>query len=97
METATEDTATALEGDPQKFGRAECKAAVQENPGCTSAELAIAVGIDRFTMARRLSDCADVLRSPAIFRGASRVCHSSNRKAITWWPNPVGPSQAKQA
>lgn len=57
--------------------------AVRRFPGLTSFELAIRAGLDRYVVARRLSEIEE---TQAIRRGAARLCAESNRKAMTWWP-----------
>lgn len=58
-------------------------AAVKQYPGRTSQELAEATGIDRYTLARRLSECET---AKSVRRGQMRSCWITGRKALTWWP-----------
>jgi len=59
-------------------------------PGCTSRELAVFSGLDRFQIARRLPDAARIKRTPQrVWRGRPRACEVTGRMAITWWPRPV--------
>lgn len=57
--------------------------AVRAMPGSTSAELAQAFELDRYTVARRLPE---IERSGAIRRGDARRCDANGRTALTWWP-----------
>jgi CRP-like cAMP-binding protein len=60
---------------------AACLAAVRMNPGSTSAELAVAAGIDRYTAARRLPE----LRARGeVSNGPARLCRVTGRAALTW-------------
>ena len=62
--------------------RAQTAAAVQEWPGQTSSELAKLSGIDRYTLARRLSECET---GGEVSRGAIKTCAVTGKKALTWW------------
>lgn len=57
--------------------------AVSRFPASTSAELADAVGMDRYAMARRLPDAE---RSGAVLRGDFRNCRVTGRRSLTWCP-----------
>lgn len=62
--------------------------AVRRYPGRTSHELAQATGMDRYAIARRLSECvtAKVVEEPDDAR--KRKCRVSGKKVTTWWPVP---------
>jgi hypothetical protein len=57
-------------------------AAVKQYPGCTSQELSEATGMDRYVLARRLSECET---AKSVRRGEMRHCLITGRKALTWW------------
>jgi len=57
--------------------------AVHRHPGRTSAELAPLCGLERHEVARRT---ADAERVGAIRKGEIRLCNTSGRSAVTWWP-----------
>lgn len=65
--------------------------AVRRHPGLTSAELADAVGMDRYAMARRLPDAERVGK---VVRGRFRICRVTGRKSLTWAPVVVEPGRA---
>lgn len=69
---------------------------VQQNPGHTCAELAQISGEDRFMLARRLPDAAN-LKTPKLYRGAPRPCSVTGNSAITWWPIPVPQASLRSA
>lgn len=56
--------------------------ALKANPGVTGAELAQIMGIDKYSVRRRLSDCKN--KNTAI-QGESRVCKVDGELAVTWW------------
>jgi len=56
--------------------------ALREHPGCTSAELAEAMGVDRFMVARRLPD---LRRLEQAVNGPERTCNVNHTRAITWY------------
>jgi hypothetical protein len=58
-------------------------AAVRAFPGKTSFELAMATGLDRFMLARRLSECET---AGTVKRGVAVECTVTRRKALSWWP-----------
>ena len=66
-------------------------AAVRAFPGKTSFELAMATGLDRFMLPRRLSECET---AGLVKRGVAVECTVTRRKALTWWPVIAG--QAKE-
>ena len=51
--------------------------------GFTSAELAKATGLDRYMVARRLSDARGL---DFVMNGDSRKCDVTGKKAMTWYP-----------
>ena len=56
---------------------------VGEYPGYTSLELsALTTKLDRYQVARRLSDLEHLGR---VKKGARRVCRVGGRNAVTWW------------
>ena len=57
-------------------------AAVREQPGKTSAELAVLVGLERHESGRRLSDLKNDGR---VSQGALRRCSQNGTTAVTWW------------
>lgn len=63
--------------------RAAVLAALRENPGATSDELADAMGIDRHIPGRRLSELE---RAGLVRRGPTRASRISGRQGVTWWP-----------
>jgi hypothetical protein len=58
-------------------------AGLKKNIGMTSAELADAIGMDRYVVARRLPDLE---RDGLAERGSERDCEAKGGPAITWWP-----------
>lgn len=62
--------------------RRRAAAAVRLSPGRTSLELAHAIGIDRYELARRLPECE---REGLVKRGDHRRCMVSGKQAVTWW------------
>lgn len=58
-------------------------AAVRAKPGMTSFELAMACGLDRYMLGRRLPECA---KGGAVTKGDVRECGITGHKALTWWP-----------
>lgn len=56
--------------------------AVERYPGLTSLELSKRSRIDRYTLARRLSECEE---SGTVKRGPTKRCSVSGRTAVTWW------------
>ncbi len=63
--------------------QAQAVAAVKAFPGRTSYELAQECGQDRYTLARRLPECADMGR---VRCGDIRKDRYSGRPGVTWWP-----------
>lgn len=63
--------------------------AVEQYPGLTSLELSRRSRIDRYTLARRLSECEE---HGQVRRGQARKCAISGRTAHTWYP----PQMAQQ-
>lgn len=56
---------------------------VENNPGCTSLELAQRGKLDRYQLARRLPELE---RGEFVRRGEIRDCRIGKRPAVTWWP-----------
>ena len=56
-------------------------AAVTDHPGCTSMELSVVCGLDRYQVARRLPELE---RVRLVRKGPIRVCQVGGRKAVTW-------------
>jgi len=56
--------------------------AVRSYPGLTSLELSSKSTMDRYVLARRLSECE---RKGTVKRGDMRRCSISGRPAVTWW------------
>lgn len=54
-------------------------AAVKLRQGLTSKELASQAGLDRYMVARRLSEIKSVKK------GDMRICSISKRLCVTWW------------
>lgn len=57
--------------------------AIKDIPGRTSAELAVATGLDRHEAARR---CADLKRDGKVRQGEPRKCGVNKTQGITWFP-----------
>lgn len=71
-------------------------AALKCHPGATSAELARAIGGDRYVPSRRLPDLE---RDGLVTRGPARLCRVTHQRCITWravqmerdlFGNPIG-------
>lgn len=60
----------------------ECLKGVKRYPGRTSAELAAALHIDRYIVARRLPELREAGK---VMNGPARPCGQTRRKAITWF------------
>lgn len=61
----------------------EILAGCQAHPGHTSAELAAILGMDRYTVARRLPE----LRSARLVaNGDARICTATGSRAMIWLP-----------
>jgi hypothetical protein len=60
--------------------RAIVIAAVRDHPGCTSFELSRHCPLERHQVARRLPECAELMK------GAARKCSVTGNQAVTWWP-----------
>jgi len=58
-------------------------AAVRALPGRTSFELAMATGLDRYMVARRLPEC---VTAGTVRKGATKTCGITGKTALTWWP-----------
>lgn len=56
-------------------------AAVRKYPGHTALEIATKLGIDRYMLGRRLSECEKAGR---VLRGPAKTCSVSERRAHTW-------------
>lgn len=72
----------------QAFQQGVAVAAATKWPGLTSLELAKASKQCRFMLARRLPEAEAI---NLVYRGPSRTCDISGRKAATWYP--VEPNQ----
>ena len=75
--SASEHVASGRHGE-------QCRAvldAARRWPGHTSRELAAEAGMDRYVVARRLSDLA---HAGAVVQRAARVCRVGRRMAVTW-------------
>jgi hypothetical protein len=57
--------------------------AVARHPGCTSMELSHRAKLERYMVARRLSECEE---AQEVRRGPMKLCPVSKRQALTWWP-----------
>jgi len=57
--------------------------ALQQNPGLTSAELAMVMDCDRHQPARRL---ANLERSGLVRRGRLKMCQVCQTLCLSWWP-----------
>lgn len=57
--------------------------AVAQYPGLTSMELAKRCRMDRYMLARRMSECEE---AGQVRRGPARQCAVSRRQATTWFP-----------
>lgn len=57
--------------------------AVEQYPGSTSMELSRRAHIDRYMLARRLSECE---AAGMVRRGQAKRCSVSGRNALTWYP-----------
>lgn len=56
---------------------------VKDTPGLTSREMTLHCNLDRYQIARRLSDLKN---GNLIYQGDIRICSIGNRKATTWCP-----------
>lgn len=56
---------------------------VAAHPGCTSRELTLYCSLDRYEIARRMSEC---VTAGTVARGKSRECAIGKRAATTWQP-----------
>lgn len=56
---------------------------VKANPGCTSAELAVLIRMDRVEVARRMSEA---VTAGEIRKGDNTRCSISGIKVASWWP-----------
>lgn len=82
-ETSHEAAAAITESGERAKQQDRAAAAVRKHPGLTSAELAQAIGMNRYALARRLPE---VETAKEVVKGAARTCEVSRRKAVTWWP-----------
>ena len=57
----------------------QCLAAVKLYQGLTSKEISEKTGLDRYMLARRLSEIGQ------LEQGAMKVCNVSKRLSVTWW------------
>lgn len=60
---------------------------IRRQPGQTSAELAVAVELERHEGARR---CSDLAQRGLVVKGESRTCKVGLTKMMTWWPEKGG-------
>jgi hypothetical protein len=63
--------------------RKMCLRYVRNHPGRTSAEIAAALYIDRYTPSRRLPELRDAGR---VYNGRRRVCSVTGNLSLTWRP-----------
>jgi hypothetical protein len=74
----------AAENAPRRPAQVEMVTELVEAfPGLTSQELAQQTGEDRYMLARRLPDAE---RKHLVTKAEPRMCHVSNRMAVTWKP-----------
>ena len=66
--------------------RIQTALAVQAQPGHTSSELSWLLELDRYMIARRLSEC---VTAGVVRKGPKRTCGVSGLKALTWYPTEV--------
>lgn len=85
----TSHEAAAFMADKRAAQQAITAKAVEQYPGLTSLELSRRSRVDRYTLARRLSECEEV---GMVRRGQARRCSVSGRTALTWYP----PGEAEQ-
>ena len=76
---AAEITRSGVRGHQQS----QVVAAVRAFPGCTSFELAMKTSLDRYVVARRLSEC---VTSGDVKKGDAKACPVTGRLALSWWP-----------
>lgn len=82
--TTSHEAAEAIEASGRRHAqRTRVLRAVRAYPGCTSAELAHRIDMDRYAVARRLPELEPVW----IHKGDSRPCAIQGRRAVTWWLN----------
>lgn len=62
--------------------RALILAAVQANPGCTSAELAEFASLERHEASRRLADLKNL---GAVRQNGKRTCAVKGTRQVCWW------------
>lgn len=65
--------------------RHKCYQYVVLNPGCTAAEIAKALGLDRHAPSRRLPELRDC-NPPKIENREMRICKVTGRRSLTWYP-----------
>jgi hypothetical protein len=65
--------------------RRQCLDEVKLNPGQTAAEIALAIGLDRYVPSRRLPELRDL---GLVQNGLSRPCKVKKSMSLTWWPGP---------
>lgn len=80
-ETSHEAAAHVVNSGTQRVQQDETVAAVGKYPGHTALEIADHLGIDRYMLGRRLSECEKAGR---VVRGPARTCSVSERRAHTW-------------
>lgn len=81
--STSHEAAAALEASGRRQAqRARVRRAVHDYPGRTSAELAEAIDMDRYAVARRLPE----LEPLRVHKGEPRTCSIQGRRAVTWWP-----------
>jgi predicted HTH transcriptional regulator len=75
--------AARIEGSTAAHQRAQAVAAVSNNPGRTSSELAEETGLDRYMLARRLPEA---LKAGAVTRNGPRADSYTGNPGMVWWP-----------
>jgi hypothetical protein len=79
---ASDITSSGVRGHQQR----QVIAAVRAFPGCTSFELAMKTKLDRYVVARRLSEC---VTADEVKKGEPKACPITGKQALTWWPKEV--------
>jgi hypothetical protein len=67
-----------------------CLLFVRQNPGKTSAEIAVALSLDRVAPARRMRELVD---AGLVKEGPKRKCGVVNKACVTWLPIAAAPVQ----
>lgn len=76
-----------VDSGKQAFQQSLAVIAVKACPGHTSLEIARMKNQCRFMLARRLPECEE---QGLVYRGPSRKCDVSGRRAATWYPVEPG-------